>query len=143
MTVKFNKETWLKHYRRNKDAVWIKVILSNGRQLFCDHFDGWLKIKEKCQKHGLFIFTMELQFRSNVKSIEIPRNCEALYFIRSVMGQFGGETKDYYTTGFLKDGVVKKKMWLLPELIVEKETEDDINECFEEAFIYNVQEKKK
>lgn len=141
--IKFNNEVWLRHYRQNKSAVWIKCILSNGEQKFCDHFSGWIEVRDLCKEKGLFVKKMELQFRSNPKQIEIPQDCEAVYFIRSVMGQMGGETRNYYTTGFLKNGVVKKKMWLLPELVIEKETEDDVSECFEEAFIYNVKEKKK
>ena len=53
------------------------------------------------------------------------------------MGQMGAQNKKYYTTGILKNGIVYKKMWLIPELVVEKELEDDIEDCFEEALIYN------
>ena len=53
------------------------------------------------------------------------------------MGQMCSENKQFYTTGILKDGIVYKQMWLVPELIVEKELEDDIEDCFEEALIRN------
>ena len=35
-----------------------------------------------------------------------------------------------------------KQMWLIPELIVEKELFDELDECFEEAIIYNEKAKK-
>ena len=46
-------------------------------------------------------------------------------------------TKDYYTIGKLVDGVVLKSRWLTPELIVEEKIEDSLDNCFEEAIIYN------
>ena len=52
------------------------------------------------------------------------------------MGRMGGKSNEYYTTGILKDGTMHKHMWLIPELIVEKELHDDLDECFEEAIIY-------
>ena len=53
------------------------------------------------------------------------------------MGQMGGESREYYTTGTLKNGIVHKKMWMIPELIVEKEYKDEEDECFKEAIIYD------
>ena len=57
------------------------------------------------------------------------------------MGQMGQKTKNFYTTGILKRGIVHKKMWLIPELVVEKELEDDLGDCFEEALIRDEQKK--
>ena len=42
------------------------------------------------------------------------------------MGQMGGETKNYFTTGIINGEKVKKKMWITPELIVTNEYEDEI-----------------
>ena len=58
------------------------------------------------------------------------------------MGQIGARTKQYLTTGVLKKGTVYKQMWLIPELIVDKELEDDLSECFEQALIYNEEKKQ-
>jgi len=135
--ITFNKDEWLKHYRTNKRAVWIKCILSNGKQRFHDHFSGWVEIKKECEKDNLSIKKMELQFRSHVEEIPIDPNYDGVYLIRSVMGTMGADCKQYYTSGILKNGRVTKKMWLIPELIVEKELDDDISECFEEAIIYS------
>jgi hypothetical protein len=59
------------------------------------------------------------------------------------MGQMGGETKQYYTTGIIRNNKVEKKMWLTPELILQKEYEDEIEECFEEAIIYDQAKKNR
>ena len=57
------------------------------------------------------------------------------------MGQMGGQTKNYFTTGLVNGDKVEKKMWLTPELVVDKEYEDEIENCFEEAIIYDKTEK--
>tara|TARA_Y100001963_G_scaffold117657_1_gene163725 strand:- start:799 stop:1251 length:453 start_codon:yes stop_codon:yes gene_type:complete len=143
--IKFDKDKWLPRYRSNKTAVWIKCILTDGQQMFFDHFSGWLEIKELCEANNLFIAKLELQYRSHVEhvfSLDEERDCDGIYLIRSMMGELGGDCRQYYTSGILKDGKIDKIMWLVPELIVERKTSDDISECFEEAIIYNDQKKK-
>jgi len=75
--------------------------------------------------------------------MEFPEDAEALYFVRSVMGAMGMKTKNYFTVGYLKEGIVYKKMWLVPELMVEKELEDTLDQCFEEAMLYNGKKKNR
>ena len=130
-----NNENWLKHYRTNKNAIWIKCKLTNGEELFYPDHTGWLTVKRKCRKHGVFLQDFRLQFRSHEVIIDIPKAASALYFIRSVMGTMGGASNQYYTTGVFTKGKMNKQMWLIPELIVEKELSDNIDECFEEAII--------
>lgn len=136
-----NNEKWLQAYRTNKDAVWIKCKLTNGDEFFYDHHIGWKMIKNECDKKGVFVEEMYLQFRSHEVTIDVAE-AEAVYLIRSVMGQMGGESRQYYTTGRLEDDKMRKQMWLIPELIVEKELLDEIDECFEEAIIYHEKTKK-
>ncbi len=131
-----NNDKWLEAYRTNKDAVWIKCKLTNGEEFFYDHQIGWKLIKQACKDNGAFVEELHLQFRSHEVTIDIE-GAEAVYLVRSVMGQMGGESKQYYTTGRLEGGKMHKQMWLTPELIVEKELIDEIDECFEEAIIYN------
>lgn len=129
-------DKWLEAYRTNKSAIWIRCSLSNGEDLFYDKFDGWLVLKEKCEKEKLFLNTLSLQFRSNKLDLDI-KNCDAIYLIRSVMGQIGSDTRNYYTVGKVRGTKVSKQMILVPELIVDKEFEEDVSECFSEAIIYN------
>lgn len=137
-----NKKAWLKKFRNNKSAVWINVQLTNGQEFYYDEFEGWRKIKEKCDKENLFIRELILRFRSHEVTIDLE-DAEAVYLIRSILGQMGADTKQYYTTGILKNGVVYKKMWMIPELIVDKEMKNDIEECFEEALIYDKTKKNR
>ena len=130
-----NNTEWLNKYRTDKHAVWIKCKLTNGEEYFYPHYRGWEIIKRKCDKQSIFIEEFYLQFRSHEEKIDLT-DAEAVYFIRSLMGRMGGKTNEYYSTGILKDGIMHKQMWLVPELIIEKELNDDLDECFEEAIIY-------
>lgn len=58
------------------------------------------------------------------------------------MGAMGQKTKNFFTVGILRNDIVYKKMWLVPELIVEKEIEDTLENCFKEAMLYNGKKKK-
>jgi hypothetical protein len=136
-----SQSKWLEKYRTNKDAIWIRGVLTNGEEFYHDTFDAWLSVKDKCQNEGLFVNELSLQYRSHKVDIDLS-DAEAVYLIRSVMGKFGGKSKDYYTTGTLKNGKVYKNMWVLPELVVEKELIDDIEECFEEALLYDPKKTK-
>lgn len=134
-------QEWLSRYRSNKDAIWIKCKLTDDRQFYHDDFKGWLEIKDICDTDGVFVKELKLSFRSHEVSVDLD-DAEAVYLIKSVMGQIGADTKHYYTTGVLKEGIVYKQMWLIPELVIDKEFEENIEECFRQAVIYNDQEKK-
>ena len=60
---------------------------------------------------------------------------DGIYFVRSVLGTIGMKTKEYFTVGVLKNKEVHKEMWLVPELLKEKDYVDQIENCFEEAMI--------
>jgi|TARA_Y100000004_G_C8895164_1_gene403795 hypothetical protein len=137
-----SNQEWISKYRTNKDAVWVKCRLTDGQQFYHDEFKGWIDIKKICEEQGVFVEELKLSFRSHEVTIDIDENAEAIYLVKSVMGQIGAETKHYYTTGILKDGVVYKQMWLTPELVVDKEFEDRVDECFEQAMIYNEQKRE-
>ena len=139
-----DQDKWRKFFRSgvNIHTTWVKVMLDNGEHHFFSDFNKWLDLKELCEKKSLFISEMELQFRSHRVKIEIGDDAEAIYFIRSIMGSMGAPSKNYYTVGILRDGVVHKKMFLTPELMVDKEMENPISECFTEAMIYNEKAKK-
>ena len=137
-----NNEKFLEKYRTNKQAIWIKIKLPNGKELLFDKYEVWKDIKSVCDNTDVFISNFHLQFRSHEIKIDIE-DADAIYFIRSVMGQMGGDTKHYYTVGVLRGDIVSKKMFIIPELVEEKSYEDDIESCFPEGLIYNAQKKKK
>lgn len=136
-----NNEKFLEKYRTNKQAIWIKIKLTSGKEIFFEDYRQWQAIKDVCEKTGAFIQNFHLQFRSHEVKIDIT-DADGIYFIRSVMGQMGGDTKHYYTVGVIRGDIVSKKMFIIPELVEEKSYEDDIESCFPEGIIYNGQKKK-
>ena len=136
-----NNEKFLEKYRTNKQAIWIKIKLTSGKEIFFEDYRQWQAIKDVCEKTGAFIQNFHLQFRSHEVKIDIT-DADGIYFIRSVMGQMGGDTKHYYTVGVIRGDIVSKKMFIIPELVEEKSYEDDIESCFPEGIIYPGQKKK-
>lgn len=129
-------EEWLPQYRTNKEATWIRCKLSNDEKVNFHEFDGWLDLKKKCEESNLFFKQIALQYRSHLEHVDL-KDANGLYLIRSVKGQMNGKTQHSYTIGVIKDKKVQKKMWLVPELIVDIEYEDEVENCFEEAIIYD------
>jgi hypothetical protein len=88
-----------------------------------------------------YLAELSLQFRSHEEKLDLT-DAEGIYLITSAMCSMGGASKNYLTFGKVNGSSVKKQMWIIPELIIEKEYDDTIDNCFEEAII-NVGEKKK
>jgi len=128
-------EEWYEEYQKDRGKVWIITELSDDGKIYFSEYKTWLKVKELCEEQQLSVSRLQLQFRSHVVDVEIE-GAEALYLIRSVRGSLGGESKDYMTVGKIKSDSVKKDMWLIPELIIEETFEETIDNCFEEAIIY-------
>lgn len=130
---------WATWYRANKNAlknkVAVKVMTSDNKHFFFHDYYEWFIVKEHCNKNRVKIKDFHLNFRSNRCMIDVE-DSDGFYFIRSALGQPGKETKLYFTIGVLRNGIVKKKMYLLPELLKEKEYEDELENCFDEAMIY-------
>jgi hypothetical protein len=55
----------------------------------------------------------------------------------------GENSKQTITIGKLYGTIVKKTMWITPELISELQSEDNIDDCFKEALILNYGKKTK
>ena len=60
-----NDQEWIKSYRGNTEAIWIKIQLTNGEEFYYDEFEGWKTVKKKCEDEGLFVKELQLQFRSH------------------------------------------------------------------------------
>lgn len=131
-----NPDKFIEAYKTNKTAVWIRCKLTNGEEYNFDRHEQWRDLKERCESEKIYFSELCLQYKSHKESIDID-DSDGIYLIRSAMGQMGGETKNYFTVGTVNGDKVKKKMWLTPELIVDKEYEDEIENCFKEAIIYD------
>jgi hypothetical protein len=144
-----DEQKWKEHYSTcDYHKVWVKMMTEDGKHFFFHDYNEWYNVQDYCRENSVFIKDMHLQFRSHQCiidtefDVELP-NVEGLYFVRSVMGGMGMKTKNYFTVGILKDNVVYKKKWLVPELIVEDEQhEQGLDRCFEEAMLYNDKKKK-
>jgi hypothetical protein len=135
---------WAEFYRSshsNVKHVFIKVMTTDGEHFFFHDYDQWFEVKKYCEKNSVFIQDLHLQFRSNRCIIDVSK-ADAIYLIRAVLGAMGQSTKQYLTVGILADGKVTKKMYVVPELIKEKEHEDTLENCFDEAVIYNEKTQK-
>lgn len=132
---------WLEEYKKDKYKTWIRAILSNDSEIYLKDYAEWLELKEYCLNNKLGIKKVGLQYRSH--SIEVDTdNSDGVYLAKSILGSFGQATKQTFTVGILQDNVVNKTTWLIPELLKELETKDTIENCFEEALIYNYAKEK-
>ena len=131
----------VKKARTDKHATWIVCLLTNGEVEMVKTSKEWRSLKDLCEKNNLFIQELYLQFRSNSVKIDVS-DCDALYFINSVTAMMGGSSKETYTIGKFKGDKVYKTIWNVPELIVEREFEDNEDGCFQETIIRNDQKKK-
>lgn len=132
---------FLVKYRQNKSAVWIRGKLTNDEEFNYDDFKDWTKLKIRCEKENLFLKELYLQFKSHQEKIDLD-NIDGIYLIRSLKGVIGQERNThYYTVGKVIGDKVEKQMWITPELVVEKEYEDKVEECFQEAIIYDQKKK--
>ena len=137
-----SREDWLKEYNKDRRSIWITVSLSDGRKLWFKDHKKWLMLKEAIETSDLSIKGLSIQFKSHVENADVS-DADGVYLVRSLMGQMGGDTKYYYTTGRVVGDTVYKSMWLTPEIIEERKTEENIEDCFEEAIIYNHGKRKK
>lgn len=117
-----------------KHNIWIYVKLDNDQEIFLRDHSEWLTLSNYCKTNGTKITTIGLRYRSHQIEVD-SSNSEGVYLIRSVKGEFGGSTKQCFTIGLLKDGVVDKTMWLTPELVEESKIRDKVEDCFQEALI--------
>ena len=130
-------DQWVTEYRKDKYAIWVRAVLSNGQEIYFSDYDIWYAVKNKCEQEGLSVNMVKLQYRSSVVEVDTAGS-DAVYVVRSLRGNIGGETSHYYTIGIMNDNIVHKTMWLTPELIEnEEKSEDTLDNCFEEAIIYN------
>ena len=87
-----DREKWLKQYRTNKQAVWIRCKLTNGEEFNYDKFEGWRAIKAKCDKENLFLSELYLQYRSHKATIDISEAVDGVYLIMILTGALSAQT---------------------------------------------------
>lgn len=136
-------DNWCKAYANDNDRkrIWIYIKTSDQKEIYLDEYDKWLQFQEYCNINNLNIEQIGLQYRSHCVTTEV-KDAEAVYLVRSIKGEMHSVSKQCYTIGLLKNNKVHKTMWLTPALVEEMKTVDNIEDCFKEAFVYNVKKSK-
>lgn len=134
----FGFENWQKHYIQsgNTKSIWIVVQTSNEDDIYLETYQDWLDFKNYFATQDNKIKNIGLQYKSHLIKT-YAGNADAVYVIRSVKGQMGGTSRDCYTIGIVKGDKVHKTMWLTPELVEDSSYVDTLENCFEEALVYN------
>lgn len=136
-------ENWKKKYKslatEDKRKIWIVVWLDSNKQFFLQEHSQWLRLKSILKNAN--IVKVGLRYKSHQVEVE-TKDAEGVYVVRSVLGQVGAEARQTYTIGKLKDEIVYKTVWFAPELVEQESYEDTLNNCFEEAIIYNGEKTK-
>lgn len=135
-------EQWLTAYRKDKYKIWTKVSLSNNQErYFCDYKD-WYKLKDYCKINKVDIVEIGLQYRSHYMGVDTT-DCDGVYFVQSLIGMMGETSRKTYTVGKVYGNIVKKQVFMTPELIEDRKDEDPVENCFEEGLLYHNDRKAK
>jgi hypothetical protein len=135
-------DQWLEEYRKNKYNIWIRVSLSNDIEYYLPNHNSWMELKKICDSKKLKVNKLGLQYKSHYVEVDTS-NVDGVYLVRSLKGTFGESTKQAITIGKVYGDIVKKTMWITPELIEDLKDEDPIDKCFMEALIlYDKEETK-
>lgn len=136
----FGYENWRKIYssssHEEKKQIWVSITTSDQKELYLRKFEDWYNFQDYIDSNNVTIEKIGLRYKSNLIAID-TLDCDGVYLIRSVKGQFGAKTKQCFTVGKINEGIVKKTMILTPELMEEQSYEDNIETCFEEAIVYH------
>lgn len=127
-------EQWLEEYRKDKYKVWIRATLSDDTEYYLPSHEHWVALKPTCENQQLYVVKIGLQYRSHFVEVD-THDTDGVYLVRSVIGMMGENSKQTITIGKVYGGIVKKTMWVTPELVSEMSTEDKIEDCFREALI--------
>jgi hypothetical protein len=103
-----------------------EVILSNDLKVYQDDgrpgttISAWERLRNYCINNNLFLSSMKIAFRDNVKSL--PEGKTGYYFRKMSKCYFGsGKTKENFIIGYEEFGVIKAKIFAVPELILDFE----------------------
>jgi hypothetical protein len=140
----FGYENWKKHYaslkHKDRKQIWIFIKTKDDREIYLRQYEDWLDFQKFVDENNLHIKSIGLKYKSNQIEIDTS-DSDGVYLIKSVKGQFGGKSKQCYTTGIVRDGKIKKTMWITPELLEDHTYTDKIEDSFEEAIVYHEKQK--
>lgn len=134
----FGKDQFLNVYRslsdKDRRSIWIIVKTSDNQDIYLQDYSQWLTINYYCNTNKLTIDSISLQYRSHVVTKD-TKNCDGVYLAKTVKGQMGGETRHCYSIGTLHDNIIRKTLWLTPELIEDLSFDDNVEDCLKQALV--------
>lgn len=133
-------QDWLSEYKKDKTLTWFKVTLSDKLDYYFNKYEDWFDIKKICLTYSLNVISIGLQYKSNSCNVDTI-DADGVYLVRSALGTIGEMTKQTITIGKLYNSVMYKTMWVVPELVEQLNDQDKVENCFEEAIIYNDKQK--
>lgn len=141
----FGEDSWNNFYStlKNKKQVFISVTISNTKEkIYLTSYKLWQDLKNFCETNSKYIEEVTLQFRSNKVSCHISQDTDGVYCVNSIVGWMGGGNKKNIVIGSLKDKIITKRTWTIPELTEASLSYTTEGKCFKEAIIYNVKKAK-
>lgn len=119
----------------NGDSTFWTATLNNGLVVYQDdgreiyeESSSWLRLIEYCKKNSVYLTGFQIQFRDHIE--RLPDNALGYFFSKGVSATWGVErTFNQFITGYIDEGQVKIKKWLVPELIVMENTTRTISAC--------------
>jgi hypothetical protein len=129
-------DQWLSEYRKDKYRIWIKILLSNNEERYFCNYKDWYDLKDYCKSNKIDVKEVGLQYRSNYLGVDTT-NCDGVYLVQSMIGLMGETSRKTYTVGKIYGNIVKKQIFMTPELIQDREDEDSVESCFEEGLLYH------
>lgn len=128
---------WKAAYSKGgRKRIWIYVKFSSGQEIYLNDYPKWLDLKSEVENSDVSIVAVGLRYRSHIVTTDTTES-DAVYLVRSLMAQFGGDTVHFYTIGLLKGDKVEKTRWHTPSLVEESSEDSDLDNCFDEALIYH------
>ena len=115
-----------------------EVVLNNNERIFQDDDrpgmqpkSAWLRLREYCEEHNLYIKEMTIMFRDNV--FALPSNADGYFFSKGARGMFGStRTMLLFFVGTLQSGRLEVSCWKVPEMLkewTEERNPNEANEC--------------
>tara|TARA_B100001564_G_scaffold264623_1_gene226189 strand:- start:1988 stop:2443 length:456 start_codon:yes stop_codon:yes gene_type:complete len=117
----------------------VVCTMSNGTKIYFRQDGDVKEIKKFCTRNKLYIKDVAVRFRSHEISID-TKDSEAIYIVKGVKGSLASDTTYCIILGSLVNGFVHKTSFSTPDLIEVYSDKDPVENCFEEALIYNDKE---
>lgn len=105
-----------------------EVVLQDDGRPHVDEHSAWIRLKQYCDYHKLYITKMRFGFMSNMK--RLPENMDGYYFAKGARGAFGmSKTIHLFFVGYIKNDELFVECWKVPEMLKETVEKRDIRKA--------------